>query len=144
MTSPDSPRARGAVAGFTIGTASGLVVLVTGALLLRSHAPGNMWAGYLVGAGVALAAMAFAFWRVWRNPAATTTAERALTSHADERDRSVASAAAATLGATALPLTGVGAVAIAVGVDPAPVLAILLWTMLTVLVVAFVRANRRM
>ena len=144
MTSTDSPRARGSVAGFTIGAASGLVVLVTGALLLRSYGPGNMWAGYLAGASIALVAMAFAFWRVWRHPAATTTAERALTSHTDERDRSVATAAAATLGATALPLTGVGAVVIAVGVDPAPVLAVLLWTMLAVLVVAFARANRRM
>lgn len=103
-----------------------------------------MWVGYLVGASIALVAMAVAFWRTWRNPATTTTAERALTSRADERDRAVATRAAAVVGAWSLPLTGVAAVVVAVGVDPAPVFAILLWGLLLLLVAAFARANRRM
>lgn len=136
--------ARSSLAALTIGLAFGLVALVSGALLLRAYGPGNMWAGYLAGAGLALVAMGFAFVRVWRNPAATTTAERAVTPAADERDKAVATSAAAVVGAVSLPLTGVAAVVVAVGVDPAPAFAILLWTQLVVLVVAFVRANRRM
>src|SRR5690606_23098766 len=73
-----------------------------------------------------------------------TTAERAVTHRADERDKAVVSRAAAVTGAFTIPLTGVAAVVVAVGVEPAPVFAILLWTQLAVLVVAFVRANRAM
>ena len=143
MTSTDSTRTR-TVAGFTIGLALGLVVLVSGALLLRELGPGNMWLGYIVGASLTLLAAGVAFWRVWRHPEATTTAERAVTHRADERDRAVVSRAAAVTGAFTIPLTGVAAVVVAVGVEPAPVFAILLWTQLAVLVVAFVRANRAM
>lgn len=140
----DTPSARASVMGGAIGLAIGLVVLVTGALLLREHGPGNMWAGYIAGASVALVAAAFAFWRTWRKPAAATTAERAFTPAADERDKAVLTSAGATLGFVGLPLTGVAAVLIAVGIEPAPVLGILLWTQLAVFVVAFVRANRRL
>src|SRR5690606_41839850 len=35
--------------GASLGLAVGLVALVTGALVLREHGPGNMWAGYLAG-----------------------------------------------------------------------------------------------
>lgn len=142
--STDNIQTRSSVAGAVMGGAFGVVALVTGALLLRQYGPGNMWAGYIVGASIALLAMGIAFYRVWRNPAASTTAERALTPHADERDKAVARQAAAAVGAVSLPLTGVAAIVVAVGVDPAPVFAILLWAQLTLLVVAFVRANRAM
>lgn len=143
MTNDHTPT-RGALAGLTMGIAFGLVALVSGALLLRSYGPGNMWAGYIAGASIALVAMGFAFFRVWRRPAATTTAERAVTPHADERDKAVARRAAAVVGAATLPLTGVAAIAVAIGVDPAPAFAVLLWTQLALLIVAFARANRSM
>lgn len=143
MTTNSTPSGR-SLAGLTIGLAFGLVALVSGALLLRAYGPGNMWAGYIGGATFALAAMGFAFFRVWRSPGATTTAERAVTTHADERDKAVSRQAAAVVGAASLPLTGVAAVVVAIGVDPAPAFAVLLWTQLALLVVAFVRANRAM
>ncbi|MDQ2624097.1 MAG: hypothetical protein M3Y20_02930, partial [Actinomycetota bacterium] len=72
-----------------------------------------------------------------------TTAERAFTPAADERDRRVLTSAAATLGGVSLPLVGLAAILVAVGVEPAPVFAILLWTLLGVFVAAFVVTNRR-
>ncbi len=142
MTNDTTPRAT--VTGAAIGLSAGLVVLVTGALVLRAYGPGNMWAGYVTGASLALVAAGFAFWRTWRRPSTATTAERAFTPAADERDRRVLTSAAAVLGAVSLPLMGVAAVLIAVGVDPAPVLGIALWGQLVVFVAAFVRANRAM
>lgn len=144
MPNDTSTSTRATVTGAAIGLSIGLVVLVTGAVLLRAYGPGNMWAGYLTGASLTLVAAGFAFWRTWRRPAAATTAERAFTPVADERDRRVLTSAAAILGGFSLPLTGIATVLIAVGSDPAPVLAILLWGLLAVFVISFVRANRSM
>lgn len=144
MPNDTSTSTRATVTGAAMGLSIGLVVLVTGALVLRAYGPGNMWAGYVTGASIALLAAGVAFWRTWRRPAAATTAERAFTPVADERDRKVLTSAAATLGGFSLPLTGVATVLIAVGVDPAPVLGILLWTLLSIFVAAFVLANRRL
>jgi len=142
--STDTKTSRASVAGAAIGLALGLIVLVTGALLLREYGPGNMWAGYIAGASVVLLAAGIAFWRTWRRPAAATTAERAFTPAADERDQKVLTSAGATLGFVGLPLTCVATVLIAVGVGTVPVLGILLWVQLAVFVLAFVRANRRL
>src|SRR5690606_686884 len=139
-----STSTRATVTGAAIGLSIGLVALVTGALVLRAYGPGNMWAGYVTGASLALVAAGIAVWRAGRRRAATPPAERAFTPAAAERDRRVLSSAAATLGGFSLPLTGVAAVVIAVGTDPAPVLGILLWVLLAVFVIAFVRANRSM
>lgn len=144
MTNDSTASTRATVTGAAIGLSIGLVALVTGALVLRAYGPGNMWAGYVTGASLVLLAAGIAFWRTWRRPASTTTAERAFTPAADERDRRVLSSASATLGGFSLPLTGVATVVIAVGADPAPVLGILLWVLLAVFVIAFVRANRSM
>jgi|GEM_PF-1839946 len=148
MTNTDATRpttsTRSAVVPIALGLATGLVALVTGALLLRTYGPGNMWAGYIVGASIALVGFGFALWRVWRHPGSTTTAERAVTTIADERDRAVSTRAAAVVGATALPLTGVAAIVIAVGVDPVATIGVLLWVELAVLITAFAVANRRM
>lgn len=130
--------------GASLGLAIGLVALVTGALVLREHGPGNMWAGYLAGATLALLAAGVAFWRTWRRPAQATTAERVFTASADERDRAILHRAAATLGGVALPLTGAAAVLLALGVEPAPVIGSLLWTELVVFVAAFAVANRKL
>ncbi|MDQ2624678.1 MAG: hypothetical protein M3Y20_05910, partial [Actinomycetota bacterium] len=71
MPNDTSTSTRATVTGAAIGLSIGLVALVTGALVLRAYGPGNMWAGYVTGASLALVAAGIAFWRTWRRPAST-------------------------------------------------------------------------
>jgi len=67
----------------------------------------------------------------------------ALTGGGDERDNSVLTRSLAIGGLLALPLTGGAAVVLAAGVSVSATMAILLWTQLLVVVVAFTVINRR-
>ncbi len=127
-----------------IGVAFAIVALATGAIVLRAHGPGNMWAGYLVGGTVTVVLILFALWRARRSPQTATTAERAVSPQADERDRAVRDQALAVLGAYSIPFAAAAAVAVALGVPAVPALAVLLWELLALLAVAFWRANRAM
>lgn len=139
-TTDTSPRLAKAL---VLGVAIGLVVVVTGGLLLRAYAPGRMWLGFIVGGAISIGAIGFAGWRRLTHPERTTSAERSLVGQGDERDQAVARSATATLGAFAIPLTTAAVIALAVGAPVAPVAALLLWSELLVLVAAFVVIERR-
>jgi hypothetical protein len=117
-------------------------VIITG-LVLREHGPGNMWAGFLVGAGVAILAAGLAAWRVARRPARATTFERAWTQTGDERDDRVLTLALAVLGLLAVPLTGIASIAIALGGAAEVVLTVLLVVEILAGAAAFAVVNRR-
>jgi hypothetical protein len=119
-----------------------LALLPTAVLFLRRYAPGDMWLGCLVGGLVTLLLLGVAAHRARRSPQTVTTAERIVASHGDERDRTVRNRALASLGVAAIPLTSVAAVAVAVGTPAAATLTLLLWTLLAVVVTAFLRADR--
>jgi hypothetical protein len=121
-----------------------LVLLPSGAILLREYAPGNMWLGYLVGGVLTVAVLGFALWRAARSPQTATTVERVVSNRADERDIAVRDTALAGLGVASIPLTSAAGVAVALGVPAGPALAVLLWTLFGFLAVAYVRANRSM
>lgn len=120
-----------------------LVVVVTGWLALREYAPGTMGNGFLTGGLATYVLFLVVAWRAHRSPASLTAAERELTHAGDERDASVSRRSLAFVGAIALPLTSVGAIAIAVGVDPAMIMALLLWTLLLSHVASFAVIDRR-
>jgi hypothetical protein len=127
-----------------LGIGTGLVVLLSGGIILRAHGPGRMWLGFITVGIVSLLAFGIAAWRVSRRPGAGTTAERAFAAGGgDERDRTVLQAALAITGLVSLPLTGIATFAIAIGADDAATLAILLWLQLAVLIAAFTACNRR-
>jgi len=128
----------------TATTLATITVLTTAATLLRRYAPGDMWLGFLVGAGITVLAGGIAVWRAWKRPESATSAERTVAQRADERDRAIQQRAFAVAGAITIPLTALAAIAIAVGVDTAPVLAILLWSQLVILALAYLRASRTM
>jgi hypothetical protein len=117
-------------------------VIITG-LVLREYGPGNMWAGFLVGAGVAILAAGVAAWRVARRPGRATTFERAWTQTGDERDDTVLTKALAVLGLLVVPLTGIASIAIALGGAAEVVLTVLLVVEVLVGAAAFAVVNRR-
>jgi hypothetical protein len=137
-------RRTGTQTALALGAVLALLALViaTG-LLLRQYGPGDMGAGFLQGAAVALVAVAVMAWRVRRRPGAATTFERAWTQTGDERDDAVLTRALAVLGLLALPLTGVAAVAIALGAGVEMVLALLLVAEVGVGATAFAVVGRR-
>ncbi len=139
-TDQHTGKAKALVVG--IGLTLLAAVIITG-LLLREYGPGNMWAGFLVGAGVAMAAAGVAAWRATRRPASATTFERAWTQTGDERDDAVLTRALAVLGLLSVPLTGVASIAIAVGGSAEVVLTVLLVVEILVGAVAFAVVNRR-
>jgi len=131
--------------GLQIGAvlALAVVVVVPLAVLLREHGPGSMWAGFLIGAAIAFLGFGVALWRTQRHSARTTPADRALLHTGDERDDALLTQALAVVGVVAIPLTGLATIALAVGADTEMVMAILLITEVTVLVVGFAIFNRR-
>ncbi|MBB3082323.1 hypothetical protein [Geodermatophilus sabuli] len=120
-----------------------IALLVATGLLLREHAPGNMGLGFLQGAAVAMVAGGVVAWRVGRRPERATTFERAWSQTGDERDDAVLTRSLAVLGLLALPLTGVAGIAIGLGAAVQMVVALLLFTQVAVLAVAFAVVNRR-
>ena len=63
--------------------------IVTLGMFLREYGPGNMGNGFFAGAGIAIAALAIAWWRAVRHPGSATSLERAWTTTGDERDDAV-------------------------------------------------------
>src|SRR5699024_4607649 len=103
----------------------------------------NLGNGFLTGAGVAIVAVAVAWWRATRRPGSATTFERAWTQSGDERDDAVLTRSLAVLGLAAIPLTAIATILLAAGIPMAPVLAILNFTFLGILFAAFAVINRR-
>ena len=126
-----------------IGLVAGIAVLVPLVVLLVQKAPGSMGAGAAVGGGLVLVVFTVAAWRTVRRPECSTTFERSFTGSADERDRLVATKAAAVLGVASLPIAGIASAAVAMGAPATPTLAIMLYTLLTIAVTSFVIAARR-
>ena len=142
MSRTESTRARRRAAAIA-GIGAGLVIVVTGGILLRQHGPGNIGNGFLGGGSLAVAAVAFAAWRSLTRPDRASTFERAFTQSGDERDDAVLTQALAVLGICSLPVTGVAAVTIALGADPAMVMALLLFAELAIGAASFVVVDRR-
>lgn len=118
------------------------LVLIVG-MWLQEHGPGNMGRGFVSGGLIALVGMTLAVWRASKGPNAATTFERAFTQTGDERDDAVLTHALAVLGLSSVPLTGVAAVALALDVDPAMVMALLLFGQIAIGAVAFIVINRQ-
>jgi hypothetical protein len=144
MTTDRTAQAPSTLLRLTATALATLTLLTTLGTLLRRYGPGNMWLGFLVGAGITVLAGGIAVWRAWKRPESATSAERTVAQRADERDRAIQQRAFAVAGAITIPLTALAAIAIAVGVDTAPVLAILLWSQLVILALAYLRASRTM
>ncbi|SDD62190.1 hypothetical protein SAMN05216410_3585 [Sanguibacter gelidistatuariae] len=125
------------------GLVAGIAVLVPLVVLLVNKAPGNMGAGAAFGGGFVLIAFTIAAWRTARRPDKTTTFERSVTGSADERDRLVATKAAAVLGVASLPITGIATSAVAMGAPATATLGITLYTLLAIAVVSFIVVSRR-
>ena len=126
-----------------VGLLTAIAVLVPLVVILTQKAPGNMGAGAAVGGGIALIGFTIAAWRTIRGSEKTTTFERSVIGSADERDRLVATKAAAVLGVASLPIASSAAVAVAVGAPAIPVLAIMLYALLAIAVVSFLVIARR-
>lgn len=126
----------------TVAMAAAVSVIGAGSLLLTRYGPGNMGRGFAVGGGVMTLAMLVAAIRV-RHTQKSTLAERALTGTGDEREQRITERALALLGLVSVPLVGVAACAIAIGAAPDMTLALLLWALLAVLVLAHVTYAKR-
>ena len=127
----------------TMGLALAAVVTISGWLILRDITPGNMATGFLLGGGVVIVFATIALARTIRAPHRTTSVERTVGGVPDERDTAVLRGALATLGAVSLPLTSCAAIALAVGAPVSPVIAILLWSQLATLLIAYAVSARR-
>lgn len=112
-------------------------------MFLREHGPGNMGNGFLIGAGVAIAGLAVAWWRAARRPDSATSLERAWTMTGDERDDAVLTRALAVLGISAVPVVATATIVLSVGGPLEPVLAITNLALIAVFVIAFAAINRR-
>ena len=126
-----------------VGFACGLAAAVTLIVLLATNGQDSMATGAAVGGGAVLLLFCVAVVRALRNPARLTRPERTVTGHGDERDSRLAEKAFATTGLVALPTTAVATVALALGAPTIPVMAVLMWLLVIVLVVASVVAARR-
>ncbi|MEH0970693.1 hypothetical protein V6U77_06095 [Micromonospora sp. CPCC 205546] len=120
-----------------------VALLIAVGLLLRRYAPGNMGAGFLLGAAAGLFGVAVMAWRLGKRPDRTTTFERAWSQTGDERDDAVLTRSLAVLGLLALPLTGTAGIAIGLGATVEMVLTLLLVAEILVGATAFTIIDRR-
>ena len=126
-----------------VGLTSGLAAAVTLVILLAANGQDSMAKGAAIGGGAVLLLFCVAVVRALRNPTRLTHAERTVTGHGDERDLRLTEKALATTGLVAIPATAVATVALTLGAPTVPVMAVLMWLLVVVLVVASVVGARR-
>lgn len=120
-----------------------LAVLVSLGVLLHQYGPGRMWLGYATGVALAGAGFVVAGWRVSRRPDRATPVERALVHAGDERDDDVLTRALAVVGLLSMPMAAIASIVIAVGAPGLATTGALVWSLLVLLVLAYVVVNRR-
>ena len=122
------------------------VVLALGALWLAFTIAGepDTAAGVLVGGGGVIAALVVVRWRARRTGApADSGIGRTLLGTADERDRTIAGSALASVGIAAFLANAVGLAAVALGADAGTVIGAIMWLLLAVLVGTSLVMSRR-